>query len=155
MSAQVSSFLPDEAATERLGAALAQHVTGWLPQGRALCVYLEGDLGAGKTALTRAVLNALGTPAEDNATAAMSSLTYGRTYSPTVGGATFEDWLPCAGVRLNTGIVKNIGKFGMIWNAGSTSWQWCGTTESNVKVVSAGSNSQAHTAALSVRCRKM
>ena len=102
-----------------------------------------------------AVLNALGTPAEDNATAAMSSLTYGRTYSPTVGGATFEDWLPCAGVRLNTGIVKNIGKFGMIWNAGSTSWQWCGTTESNVKVVSAGSNSQAHTAALSVRCRKM
>lgn len=102
-----------------------------------------------------AVLNALGTPAEDNATAAMSSLTYGRTYSPTVGGSTFEDWLPCAGVRLNTGIVKNIGKFGMIWNAGSTSWQWCGTTESNVKVVSAGSNSQAHTAALSVRCRKM
>lgn len=102
-----------------------------------------------------AVLNALGTPAEDNATAAMSSLTYGRTYSPTVGGATFEDWLPCAGVRLNTGIVKNIGKFGMIWNAGSTSWQWCGTTPSNVKVVSAGSNSQAHTAALSVRCRKM
>ena len=102
-----------------------------------------------------AVLNALGTPAEDNATAAMSSLTYGRTYSPTVGGATFEDWLPCAGVRLNTGIVKNIGKFGMIWNAGSTSWQWCGTAASNVKVVSAGSNSQAHTAALSVRCRKM
>lgn len=102
-----------------------------------------------------AVLNALGTPAEDNATAAMSSLTYGRTYSPTVDGATFEDWLPCAGVRLNTGIVKNIGKFGMMWNAGSTSWQWCGTTASNVKVVSAGSNSQAHTAALSVRCRKM
>ena len=102
-----------------------------------------------------AVLNALGTPAEDNATAAMSSLTYGRTYSPTVGGATFEDWLPCAGVRLNTGIVKNIGKFGMMWNAGSISWQWCGSTASNVKVVSAGSNSQAHTAALSVRCRKM
>ena len=102
-----------------------------------------------------AVLNALGTPAEDNATAAMSSLTYGRTYSPTVGGATFEDWLPCAGVRLNTGIVKNIGKFGMMWNAGRTSWQWCGSTASNVKVVSAGSNSQAHTAALSVRCRKM
>ena len=60
MSAQVSSFLPDEAATERMGAALAQHVTKWLPAGRALCVYLEGDLGAGKTALTRAVLTALG-----------------------------------------------------------------------------------------------
>ena len=102
-----------------------------------------------------AVLNALGTPAEDNATATMSSLTYGRTYSPTVGGSTFEDWLPCAGVRLNTGIVKNIGKFGMMWNAGSTSWQWCGTAANNVKIVSAGSSSQPHTAALSIRCRKM
>ncbi len=102
-----------------------------------------------------AVLNALGTPAEDNAAATMSSLTYGRTYSPTVDGTTFEDWFPCAGVRLKTGIVKNIGKFGMIWNAGSTSWQWCGTTAANVKIASAGSNTQPHTAALSVRCRKM
>ena len=74
---------------------------------------------------------------------------------PTVDGTTFEDWFPCAGVRLKTGIVKNIGKFGMIWNAGSTSWQWCGTTAANVKIASAGSNTQPHTAALSVRCRKM
>lgn len=103
-----------------------------------------------------AVLNGLGTASEDNALALLSSLTYGRTYSPTVDGNTFEDWLPCAGVRLKTGIIKNIGRFGMIWNAGTTSWQWCGTTTSNVKIASAGaSGTQAHTSALSIRCRKM
>lgn len=46
--------LPDVAATESLGRALA----GTLP-GRAV-VYLEGDLGAGKTTLARALLQALG-----------------------------------------------------------------------------------------------
>ncbi|GBG00977.1 bifunctional alanine racemase/tRNA (adenosine(37)-N6)-threonylcarbamoyltransferase complex ATPase subunit type 1 TsaE [Azospira sp. I13] len=47
-------FLPDEAATQALGAALAQVA------GAGLVIYLEGDLGAGKTTLVRALLRALG-----------------------------------------------------------------------------------------------
>lgn len=46
--------LPDEAATTTLGADLAQVLTP------GLSVYLQGDLGAGKTALTRAMLHAAG-----------------------------------------------------------------------------------------------
>lgn len=46
--------LADEAATLALGKSLAH---GLQP---GLCVYLHGDLGAGKTALTRAVLHAAG-----------------------------------------------------------------------------------------------
>ncbi|MCK6391315.1 MAG: tRNA (adenosine(37)-N6)-threonylcarbamoyltransferase complex ATPase subunit type 1 TsaE, partial [Azonexus sp.] len=46
--------LPDEAATQRLGAQLA---TGIVP---GLVIYLEGDLGAGKTTLSRALIHALG-----------------------------------------------------------------------------------------------
>jgi len=45
--------LPDERATARLGAALAQALEP------GLVIYLEGDLGAGKTTLTRAVLRSL------------------------------------------------------------------------------------------------
>ena len=46
--------LPDAAATEALGAALARALPA-----RAL-VFLEGDLGAGKTTLVRGLLRALG-----------------------------------------------------------------------------------------------
>jgi len=54
MAKEFSVRLPDEAATARLGAALAAGVA----PGRAL--YLRGDLGAGKTTLVRGLLRALG-----------------------------------------------------------------------------------------------
>lgn len=46
--------LPDEGATQRLGAALAPLLYP------GMVVYLEGDLGAGKTTLVRSLLQALG-----------------------------------------------------------------------------------------------
>lgn len=46
--------LADEAATERLGAALASCIRP------ALKIYLSGDLGTGKTTLVRALLRAMG-----------------------------------------------------------------------------------------------
>lgn len=46
--------LPDEAATDALGAALARALAP------GLVIHLHGDLGAGKTALTRALLHAAG-----------------------------------------------------------------------------------------------
>jgi tRNA threonylcarbamoyladenosine biosynthesis protein TsaE len=52
MSESIS--LPDEAATRRLGAALAEGIA----PGRVL--YLSGDLGAGKTTLVQGLLRALG-----------------------------------------------------------------------------------------------
>ena len=48
------TFLPDEAATLALGAALAHALEP------GLIVYLRGDLGAGKTTLVRGVLRELG-----------------------------------------------------------------------------------------------
>jgi len=49
-----TAYLPDEAATLALGAALARALAP------GLVIYLHGDLGAGKTALTRALLRATG-----------------------------------------------------------------------------------------------
>ena len=46
--------LPDEAATQAFGENLAP----WLAGG--LVIYLEGDLGAGKTTLARALIRAMG-----------------------------------------------------------------------------------------------
>ena len=50
------TYLKDEAATDTLGVALA----GALASG--LTIYLHGDLGTGKTALTRSLLHAAGHP---------------------------------------------------------------------------------------------
>ncbi len=49
-----TSHLPDETGTAELGAALARALVP------GLTLYLYGDLGAGKTALTRALLHAAG-----------------------------------------------------------------------------------------------
>ena len=52
-------YLPDEAATARLGAAVARA----LAAGEAVC--LTGPLGAGKSTLARALVRALTTPDEE------------------------------------------------------------------------------------------
>lgn len=60
MSHVVSSQLKDEYATLVLGANIGRLLTSYVEKqlGRALCVFLEGDLGAGKTTLTRGLLRA-------------------------------------------------------------------------------------------------
>jgi tRNA threonylcarbamoyladenosine biosynthesis protein TsaE len=50
----LNTYLPDEAATIALGSALARALEP------GLVIYLEGDLGAGKTTLVRAALRELG-----------------------------------------------------------------------------------------------
>lgn len=49
-----TAFLPDEAATLALGAAIARVLRP------GMTVFLEGNLGAGKTTLTRGILRGLG-----------------------------------------------------------------------------------------------
>ncbi|MDO8300616.1 tRNA (adenosine(37)-N6)-threonylcarbamoyltransferase complex ATPase subunit type 1 TsaE [Lacisediminimonas sp.] len=51
---QLTFHLPDESATQELGAALAKVLAP------GLLFYLHGELGAGKTALVRAMLHAAG-----------------------------------------------------------------------------------------------
>ncbi|WP_298401205.1 tRNA (adenosine(37)-N6)-threonylcarbamoyltransferase complex ATPase subunit type 1 TsaE [Janthinobacterium sp.] len=54
MTEHFKAHLHDEAGTAALGAALARALAP------GLAIYLHGDLGAGKTALTRALLHAAG-----------------------------------------------------------------------------------------------
>ncbi|MCL4721049.1 MAG: tRNA (adenosine(37)-N6)-threonylcarbamoyltransferase complex ATPase subunit type 1 TsaE [Gammaproteobacteria bacterium] len=58
MSEPLRLTLPDLAVTERLGRALARAILAVRPT--ELVCYLEGELGAGKTTLVRAVLAELG-----------------------------------------------------------------------------------------------
>lgn len=51
---QLNAYLENEKATRALGASLAKALVP------GLTIYLQGDLGAGKTALTRALLHAAG-----------------------------------------------------------------------------------------------
>ena len=53
-----SRLLADEAATRDFGKALASALP--VPAGCPLVIYLQGDLGAGKTTLCRAILRGLG-----------------------------------------------------------------------------------------------
>ncbi len=65
MTQTIVQFLPDQAATERLGELLATVLT------RGDFVGLEGELGAGKTCVTRGILRAL-----TGGTARVTSPTY-------------------------------------------------------------------------------
>jgi len=56
---QLEYFLPDEAATISIGTGLAQVLKKQTVQ-QALVVYLNGDLGAGKTTLTRGFVRGMG-----------------------------------------------------------------------------------------------
>ena len=94
--------LPDEAATQTLGGALATV----LPRvARPVFVTLEGDLGAGKTTLARALLRALGV------TGAVRSPTYTlvESYQTTVGEVHHLDWYRLAGAEEVEGGAVGVG----------------------------------------------
>jgi tRNA threonylcarbamoyladenosine biosynthesis protein TsaE len=70
------AYLPDESATAAFGAALARALAP------GLVIYLHGDLGAGKTALTRALLRACG----HQGTVRSPTYTLAEPYSVTING---------------------------------------------------------------------
>ncbi|HEY8608827.1 MAG TPA: tRNA (adenosine(37)-N6)-threonylcarbamoyltransferase complex ATPase subunit type 1 TsaE [Noviherbaspirillum sp.] len=74
------THLHDEAATAALGAALARALAP------GLAIYLHGDLGAGKTALTRAMLHAAG----HNGHVKSPTYTLAEPYSVRIGSETVE-----------------------------------------------------------------
>ncbi|MGI4850165.1 MAG: tRNA (adenosine(37)-N6)-threonylcarbamoyltransferase complex ATPase subunit type 1 TsaE [Janthinobacterium lividum] len=74
------AFLKDEAGTLALGAALARTLAP------GLAIYLHGDLGAGKTALTRALLHAAGYQGHVKS----PTYTLAEPYHVTLGGQQLE-----------------------------------------------------------------